>query len=515
MPRISRGGPVSQWAQSDFGAYLPDVPALVNPGMVYARNIMPKANGFYGPARSPASVSSNNVGLIGSPKRMAGTIHSYKDPDPGTTFFYAGTASDNTNGARLLRYSEATGVWTNCSAAGGYTINVRKNWRFANLKDSVIAAGGDGTALQYLVNGRFGNFARLATEAPNAIDIAVVNPGFLVAVNVRDNAYGAGRQPYRVWWAAIGDPTNWPEPGTVAAINVQSDFQDLFAGGKLQRIFPGIGGNDAVIVGERHIWRMNYVGPPAIFDFRVAEYDQGITVEGAAAALNETLFTYGNGGFQMFDGNNSTPIGRGQVDEFFLNDVDFAVANGNAFAMCAGVDAENHRVLFAYRNEEAATEFNNRVLAYNIVSQRWGIADVAIDAMGLVDNQASATDSPFLVTMNQDFTTQRLTGKTLEAELDTKETSDKGGGETLVKSARPLIDAPDLYASLLTRDRQSQILVSSEEQGLEDDGTIPFDLDASRYYRARCRVPFGVEWSDAMGCEFETTPWAHGNARTG
>jgi hypothetical protein len=455
------------------------------------------------------------VSEIGRPKRIAGTIHSFKDPDPGTTFFYAGTASNTAGGARLLRYNETAGTWASCGKAGGYTVNVRKNWRFANMKDAVIAASGDSSVLQYLANGTTGVFSNIAETAPSGIDIAVVNPGFLVAINVTDNSFGAGRQPYRAWWSAIGDPTNWPEPGTVGAISVQSDFQDLFGGGRLRRIFPGIGGNDAVIIGERHIWRMNYVGPPSIFDFRVAEYDQGLTVEGAAAAQNETLYMYGHAGFYAFDGNNSTPIGRGQVDEFFLNDVDFSVANGNAFAMCAGIDAENHRVLFSYRSSDALTEFNDRVLIYNYVSQRWGLANVNIDALGLVDNQASGTDSPFLVTMNQAFTSQRLTGATLEAELDSREESTQAGGETLVKSVRPLIDGSDLYAQLMTRDRLSQIPLESEEQGQEDDGTIPFDVDASRYYRARCRVPEGVEWKDAIGCEFEVTPWSHSNARTG
>lgn len=515
MPRVAQGSPTSQWPLVEFGPYLPDVPAVVNPGMFYAKNVLPKANGYYGPARGLETLSSNTVFALGVPTRIAGTVQSYKDGSTGDVYMYAGSAASGAGNAQIFRYTEGTATWSDASVAGGYTVGLARNWRFANMGTAVIAAVGHGQVLQYVADGSTGLFGNLDANAPDAVDIAVVNPGFLVAINVVDNVHGAGTQPYRVWWSGIGDPTSWEQPATTAAISVQSDFQDLFGGGRLRRIFPGIGGNDAVIVGERHIWRMNYVGPPNFFDFRVAEYDQGTTIDGSCSASNETLYFYGHGGFMAFDGANSTPIGRGKVDQTFIDELQFQSANGLTFAMCAGFDNDSSSVIWSYRTRGATTAFNNKILAFNTITGMWGTADIGVDAMGLVDNELSRTDVPFLVVMGQDFHLQRLTGLTLEAELDTREQQTPGGGETLVKSVRPIVDAADVYAKLLTRDRISQTLLESTENGQEDDGTVPFDEAGARYFRARVRVPRGVEWTDAIGCEYETGMWSHGAGRAG
>jgi len=516
MGRRAGGPSISNWPMVEFGPHLPDVPALVNPGTFYAKNIMPKANGYYGPARDLQTLSNNTVFSLGLPNRIAGTVHSYKKGTGGTVFLYAGSTATNAGDAQLFRYTESTKTWSDASQAGGYTVGTFRNWRFTNMGDAVIAAVGHGQVLQYLADGSTGLFADLDANAPDAVDIAVVNPGFLVAINVVDNVHGAGTQHYRAWWSGIGDPTSWEQPATTAALNVQSDFQDLFGGGRLRRIFPGIGGNDAVIVGERHIWRMNYVGPPNIFDFRVAEYDQGTTIDGSCVASNETLYYYGHGGFMAFDGSNSTPIGRGKVDQTFLDEIEFVENNSYEFAVCAGFDNDTATALWSYRTNTATMDFNNVVRAYNTITGNWSPPiEIGVDAMGLVDNQTTFTDVPHLVVMGQDFHLQRLTGNTLEAEIDTRESAVPGGGETMFKSARPIIDADEIYVKMLTRDRISQSLIESGEIGQEDDGTCPVDADYARYFRARCRIPAGIEWKDAIGVEGEIAPGAHGPGRNG
>lgn len=512
MGRTTRGGSASKWSMTEFGPLSPDMPDLVNSGMNDGQNIMPLATGFYGPVRDPEDASNNSiVDAGGVPIRASGDLFSYFDPFANDNLHFAGSAADAAGDARLYLLNDSGArTWSDASRPGGYSANVFRAWRWSSFANDVIAVNST-TPMQYFRVGTSTAFADIP-NAPLAHDVATVGE-FLVAINTNDFTYGEGFQPYRVGWSAQGDALNWPAPFTPAALNVRSDIQDLFGGGRLQRIIPGIGGADAIIVGERRMWRMHRTGGPDIFRFDPVEFDGGTHAPGSVAAFNEMFFYYSSG-FKIFDGANSTPIGRGIIDEFFNKDADFSSVNGFQRAMCSAIDGERSIVIWSYRSKDAPTEFNNRMIFYNWVSRRWGVADIGFDAMGMLSTGRRTLDDPVTHFMGQDFTTQLLSGVTREAILESKEFEIGNGQGASVKGVRPVIDASTVYAQARTRDRVSQPFEDSPEKLAESDGVVPID-EVGRYYRARCRVPAGEEWNYALGCEFEVAPWSDGSGRLG
>jgi hypothetical protein len=139
--------------------------------------------------------------------------------------------------------------------------------------DRVIATNG-ADMMQTLFVGDT-NFVELSATAPVARYVAVVKD-FLMVADTSDGF--SGRVPYRVWWSALGDPTNWPVPGSVTAIQLQSDYQDLQQTdlGVITGLVSGLASAaDVAVFCERGIYVGSFEGPPAIFSFRVAQGASG------------------------------------------------------------------------------------------------------------------------------------------------------------------------------------------------------------------------------------------------
>ena len=130
------------------------------------------------------------------------------------------------------------------------------------------------------------------------------------------NTLETTQQQYRVRWSAINDETDWTEN-----VNTQSDYQDIPDGGQIMGIR---GGEFGLVLLERSIHRMTYVGTPFIFQFDNISRNKGCMASGSIVQYQGITFFLSDDGFYMCDGQQVTPIGAEKVDRFFLSDANEA-----------------------------------------------------------------------------------------------------------------------------------------------------------------------------------------------
>jgi len=513
MPRAVQSPPQIQSAFIPIGNWKPDVPTPLNDGMPDSLNLVPRANGFYGPERALETVgSTQSTTPFGAALKVHGDLHSRPPVPGGDPQYYVGTFAVASGASRIVQREEQ-GAWTDVSRVGGYDCISSSPWRFANFGQKVLATNRRNPI--QIADGGDGDIFRDVSADIRAADIATIR-GFAVGVNIIDNTYGEGVQPFRVWWSAIADAETWPDPLSDAALNVQSGFQDLLGGGRLRRIIPGIGGADAIIVSDRKMWRMRFTGPPTIFAFDEVETDQGSTMDGSIAPFNEGFFYFGHSKFYFFDGANSTPIGVGETDQFFLDDIDFSSTFGGQNAVSAAIDSERKNLVVSYRSRAATTDANDRILRYSWITNAWSRSAIAADAVGHVDSFASRTDSPRMVMTGQTFQIETPTGATLEAIIEGREITHDTGAYYQVHGVLPYVDAPSIFGSIRFRDSQANALVDSGEFELQLDGFFRFlpNVITGRFYRCRMRIPAGTEWTAITGLLYEYLEHSTGTRRT-
>jgi hypothetical protein len=507
-----RQPPQGQAQFIQFGKWKPDVALPMNDGMQFALNLKSRTDGFYGPELGPTIPFSQDTALFGDALKVHGNVHSVPSEPGGSPRYYVGTFAVAAGASRILTRTE-TGAWLNVSRGGGYNIDSAKSWRFANFGNKVLAST-LGNTLQ-ISDGGTGQFRNVNAGIRGA-DVATVR-GFAVLVDINDTAFGEGVQPYRVWWSAIANAENWPDPISDEAVTVQSGFFDLLGGGRLRRIVPGIGGADAIIIAERKMWRMRFVGSPRVFDFDEIQSDLGTSISGSVAALNETFFFYGHNGFYWFNGSQAQPIGKGVVEDFFLGDANFNSTFGFERAVEASIDSVNNCYVVTYRGQNAGgLSQNNRILRYNYLTDSWSNAAVSCDALGHLDSNATQTDSPHMVVIGQDFELATLEGDALEVTFEGPEQFSQSGGYSQIDGVMPLVDGAGAVVSVKTRNTLFGDIITSAEFAFQRDGWVRFGPAkiSGRFYRCRIRVPAGTSWTAVTGMMYEWMETAQGVRRT-
>lgn len=118
---------------------------------------------------------------------------------------------------------------------------------------------------------------------------------------------------YSVRWGAIGDPTDWPTPGS-------NDARTKQAG---EQIFPNkfgevtaIYGNDffAYVFQERAISKLTYVGGDTVWFVDIFEEGRGCHRINRYAKVDDVVFFESEHGYHMLTNDVITDIGLGRVD---------------------------------------------------------------------------------------------------------------------------------------------------------------------------------------------------------
>lgn len=432
--------------------YMPDQPDLAE-ATIYASNVIPLTPQSYGPLPTPMQFSSN--ALDDCPLGMG-----YGEDTNLTHHIFAGT------GTKLWAINGTSTTWTDVSGSA-YTTDGDENWHFAQFKNLMLATDFEDPIQSWDMRGGSGTkFATLAAGAPKARYIAVAKD-FAIVANTNDPVGGAN--PQRVWWSAVGDPTNWPTPGTTTAQQVQSDYNDMVGPmGPITGLAPNLAGCDCAVFFERGVFRMIYAGPPDIFYFYPAATVRGAIAPNAIVPLGALVYYLGEDGFYVFDGNQSVPIGANKVDRTFFSSVDPTKYN----LVVGAADIATKSIFWIYRSLFSTTPYPDRVLIFRWDIQRWSfgrlsimwIARVPVSQTGTVPMSQGQLQ---LAIVNPAYQLAYFSGTPLPAQIGTKVVQLNPPRRSFVSGTRPLVQANTSFSWLLTEDGRV----------LDTEGGVPIRLE--------------------------------------
>lgn len=486
-----------------MGDYAPDRMALGG-GEAMALNVVPSGTGTgYRPLRDLSAFSP------ALPGRVRGAFATFDAG--GHVNLFAGTA------AALYAVSATAAV----EKGSGYATGDPDGWAFARFNtaagvDQVIATNFadpiQAIATDKAAAARFAPLiARPARGAPRARHLAVVH-SYLVLGNT-DAAENEVR------WSALGDASDFEIDG-----GSDADAQLLKGnGGWVQRI---VGGEYGSIFQERAIWRMDYVGAPEVFAFRLLEEGRGTPFAGSVVRAGRTVYFIGDDGFYAWDGTQSHAIGAGKVDKTFVAEVDFTCRE----RVSAALDPVARQVVW---NLCAAGHEGrpNRQYVYDIASARFSVADMTPELLftgvgaGVTLEEldrvaASLEDLPesldsrvwmggaaALMGADADNRLAAFDGAPRAATVDTAELQPLPGRRAMATSAFPLVEqhgAPGevsgVACAIGVRERQGDRVRFKAPAAVRATGEAP-QRASGRYLRCRVSIPAGIEWRRIAGVE--------------
>ena len=467
-----------------FGEWMPDQSGISG-ALTDAKNVVSQAIG-YGPFPTPVSFSSAAAENLTS-------LYAAKAPDSNTYFFAAG----------LSKIYTVSGSGTLTQVNTGLTTGANDRVRFTQFGKSVIICN-NAEKLKSWVLGTSTTFAEVAATAPIAKFITVVRD-FVVVANTLETT----QQQYRVRWSAINDETDWVEN-----VNTQSDYQDIPDGGQIMGIR---GGEFGLVLLERSIHRMTYVGTPFIFQFDNISRNKGCMVSGSVAQYQGITFFLSDDGFYMCDGQNVIPIGAEKVDRFFLSDA----SETDYKTMSAAIDPVRKLVIWNYKSVDA----NRKLMIYNFQTKKWTYGDANTDYLGeassgaltleeldavsgSIDALTTSLDSLLFVggkyflggtygTRVYSFTGVSLTGSIATGDIDV-------GANSVVTLARPIVDNGSGSLSIASRTLLNQSVTYGTSTAADSENRVSL-RSAGRYHRLKL-TPTGSAWKTAVAVDVDITP---------
>lgn len=467
-----------------FGEWMPDQPGISG-ALSDAKNCVSQAVG-YGPfpnaVEFSAAAAENLTSLFAS-----------KQPDGVTKLFAAGRSKIYT----------VSGVGAVTLVNSGYTTAATERFRFTQFGDNVIGTD-NSSKLQSWVLGTSTAFADLSASAPVAKYITVVRD-FVVVANTFESSK---QEQYRVRWSGLNDETIW----TPSATN-QSDFQDIVDGGQIMGIR---GGEFGLVLLERSIHRMSYIGTPFIFQFDNISRNKGCMVSGSIAQYQGITFFLSDDGFYMCDGQQVMPIGSEKIDRWFLDDV----SENDYSTMSAAVDPVRKLILWNYKSKDGS----RKLLAYNFNTKKWTCTDAGTDyisdassassTLEELDSVSSSIDAlatpmdSILFTGGKYFLGGTLatkvmtyTGTPMSARIQTGDI--EAGGQSLVTLARPQVDQGSATVALASRRLLNQDITYSTPLAASDDNRVSL-RGSGKYHRIQVN-PTGDRWKSAVAVDIDVT----------
>ena len=468
-----------------FGEWMPDQSGISG-SLTDAKNVVSQAIG-YGPFPTPVSLSS-------AASENLTSLYAAKAPDGNTVLFAAGASKIYTVGG--------TGTLTQVNS--GLTTGSNDRVRFTQFGKNVIICN-NADKLKSWVLGTSSTFADVAVNAPIAKYITVVRD-FVVVANTYESSV---QQQYRVRWSAINDETDWTE-----SVNTQSDYQDIPDGGQIMGIR---GGEFGLVLLERSIHRMTYVGTPFIFQFDNISRGKGCMVAGSIAQYQGITFFLSDDGFYMCDGQQVIPIGAEKVDRFFLTDA----SETDYKTMSAAIDPVRKLVIWNYKSVDAS----RKLMIYNFQTKKWTYGDAGTDYLGeassgaltleeldsvssSIDAMTTSLDSLLYIggkyflggtygTRVYSYTGSSLTGSIATGDIDV-------GANSVVTLARPIVDNGSGSLSIASRTLLNQSVTYGTSTAADSENRVSL-RSAGRYHRLKL-TPTGAAWKTAVAVDVDITP---------
>ena len=297
---------------------------------------------------------------------VTATAHGFKTGDSAYLNFTSGTASDGQFTVTKVDADSFTVTTTSATTTGnvqishtvnGFSTPANNIFRFTKFGSLVIGTNFS-QRLQYLDADGGNSFKNISDDAPVAKFITVVRD-FVVVAHLQESSV---TKPFKVQWSGINDESTWTTSQTT-----QSDYQELADGGHIKGIR---GGEYGLILMEKAIYRMTYIGTPFVFQFDNISRGKGCVAEGSICQYDGLTFFLSDDGFYVCDGQQVVPIGAEKVDRFFFNDADLDLTT-----MSAAADPVRKLVIWNYKNKFAV----RKMMIYNVVTKKWSQLDATAD----------------------------------------------------------------------------------------------------------------------------------------
>jgi len=462
-----------------FTEWTPDQPGVVE-NLSVAKNVVPAAVGYI---PFPTPVNYSNAASEDLNNAFAAKFSTT------TTVFAAGST-------KLFKYNSATLNLDDVSKTGGYTGVVKAN--FVQFGDTVIVANNE-SKLQAYTLGSSTTFDDLSASAPVAEYVTIVRD-FVVAANL-----DGGANANKVQWSDINNETNWT-PGAAS----QADSQIIPDGGNIRGI---TGGEFGLVLLDRAVVRMSYIGSPYFFQFDTISRSLGCVEGNSVTKYGNVTYFLGDEGFYSCDGTTITAIGNEKVDRWF-----YANANPSKLdTISATVDPIRKIVVWNFLDN-----FGNRqLIIYNWQVQKWsyastdvdqlcrvataGITLEALDTYGTIDSLTTSLDDRlwsgggFFFSGVRDTKIVTFTGANATAQIDT---GDIGSEYTsVVTLARPVVDNGSASVAIASRTLLSQVPTYGSYTPANTENRV--SLRSSGKYHRLSIVPTGDQWSNAIGIDID------------
>jgi hypothetical protein len=469
----------------NFGEWTPDQPGITN-GLRRAENVYSKLVG-YGALPTAVDYSlaaSENLNNVVAGKTTAGA----------TTVFASGST-------KLFKLDTSDLSLDNVSKSGNYSTPTDQRFRFTQFGNVIIAGNGFDKLQGFNLNSS-SLFANLAADAPEARYVTVVRD-FVVS------GYQSSYQN-RVQWSALGDESSW-----TASATTQADFQDIPDGGSIVGV---TGGEFGLILMDRSIHRMSYVGSPLVFQFDNISRNLGCYEANSVIQYGGTTFFLGDDGFYACDGQNVVPIGNEKVNRFFFDNVD----EGTLYLMSAAVDPTKKLIIWAYASNSSATP--DSLLIYNYQTQRWTSGTTTVDRIASTSTPAVTLEGMDvygnLDTILTSFDSRLwLGGRLLLAGVDGAkivtfsganatayiETGDieVPGSTSSITLVKPTVEGGSGSVALLSRRLLTESTVFGSQSAADAENRVSV-RGVGRYHRLQL-TPTG-SWTSAVGMDIDLSP---------
>jgi hypothetical protein len=459
----------------NFSEWTPDQPSVAGT-LLDVNNAVPLQVGY---GIFPQAVDYSNAASESLNNVYAGKFSNI-------TELFAGGAS------KLFKYNTGTRNLTNVSKTGGYS---GERWEFVQFGDALLATNNAQKIQAWYVN-TSSAFADVAATAPVCKYITVVRD-FVVAANISGT-------PNKLQWCDINDETNW----TSGAAS-QSDFQIISDGGNIRGI---TGGEFGLILMERGIVRMSYVGSPYFFQFDTISRGLGCLSGSSVAQYASVTYFLSDDGFYSCDGTSLVGIGTEKVDRYFFGSLDL----NNIDTISTAVDPIRNIVLWNYPNVSGGRS----IIMYNWQLKKWSKADTTVDyissvatsgmtledldGIGALDDLTTSLDSRLYIggkflfagvksTKIVTFTGARTTATFTVGDIEQ-------GYNSTVQLARPLIQDGSANIKVSSRKEIADTVTYGSSVTTSTEGRCPL-RSSGRFHRIEV-TPTG-NWTNAVWVDID------------
>lgn len=342
-----------------FGEWAPDRVDVDSGVLADLANMIPTAEGY---DSYPATSQITSVDPLSGPCRGA-------DRGRMNEQDYLVAATEDT-----LSLSVGGGAWVDTVVTA---IVPDTRWKFDQYttktpltrKDLILATAGGGASYPpYFADlGPSGSttFAALSADASSGKVAGVVRDFYVLGdIEGRGANSAIGREESGIHWCAVGNPESWPVVGSAAAATALSDIQ----------VFPGDGGpvtaivqagDYALVFRRRQVWRMDYVGAPSVFEFRLIDDHRGCIAPNAAVAVGSFVYFPSEEGFLVCNGATTSNIGLEKIDREWRRNVNLDALFNSSVAH----DGGTRMIFWAIPDQGGVIPV--KILGYQYGVQRW------------------------------------------------------------------------------------------------------------------------------------------------